>query len=532
MPKGKPLSLNVRPPQIVSREMAYPRRDIWVLLAVCGVVRLAFSPLNTAEYTDGVLQARQFVDPIGIWPPLYSALIYPLKFIIGEMWAGRLISVAASTLAIAPIYRMTRRAFGTRAALYAGVFYIVAPVANRWGVRLMSDATFSLFFWWACERFYFASDEREKSTAWRAFGLGCLATSLACLTRFQGLLLVPAAFVFAGVLIRRFKAVPWRPGLWLLGVLLLPIWVWLTSDSFIHGKQFSDRAFQAQIPLWKVISLNGEAFLAYLPYFLTYSVAIMALIGMFWTRQRRGNGFAWMTVYVAVVLIVVQSAFSSFQERYLLPLMGFFWVLAGSGMYAVQERWLRQRHAHLKRLFPYLLIMVYGWSALWLFAVSIGQREAFGDIARASRAAAEAAPEGAPIYTNEVYRHEPARIAGNKVAFFSKREAVYLNENFIPADPFRQGNSGPVPRKPVKELPSGSIVVLSDIYGGDFHRRYLGQIYDLELVGDPHTASILPLMPDIMSADSPGGAQNPMAWLFRYNWQVFRTNVYRIEGRR
>ena len=79
--------MHLRPTDIVSREIKNPRRDIWILLAICGLTRLLMLPWNTAEYTDGVLQVRTLVDPVGIWPPLYSTLVYILKFVFGFLWS-------------------------------------------------------------------------------------------------------------------------------------------------------------------------------------------------------------------------------------------------------------------------------------------------------------------------------------------------------------------------------------------------------------------------------------------------------------
>ncbi|MDK2971254.1 MAG: hypothetical protein PWP23_1009 [Candidatus Sumerlaeota bacterium] len=525
------LPLDIKPPEMVARELIYPRRDIWILLAVCGVVRLAFLPINAGEYTDGVLQARQFVDPVGIWPPLYSALVYPLKFVLGYLWAGRLVSVVASVLALWPIYKMTQRFFGTRAALYAGIFYITAPVANRWGVRLMTDATFSLFFWWACERLAFASDERSRDTAFRAFGWGCIASVLAALTRYQGMLLYFPVLAVLVILTRRFGKIPFRPALWLLGYALLPGWIFLTSDSFIHVDQFANRGLNNH---WRyVMSLNAEAFLAYFPYYLTYTVFVCALVGIFWTRQRRGPFFGWMMLYVAVVLLLFQSAFSSFQERYFLPLMGFFWVLAGSGMYAIQERWLRQTRPLMKRTFPYLLILIYAWPTGWTMAVMLGQRQAWGDLAAASRWVGAEAPEDAAIFTNDSYPTERMVLGAKKVSFFSGRNARFLNESFVPSPPYRTTFDGrTIARPPQKLLEVGDYVVLSDLYASEIYLDYLRKFYVLDEVHEPFTANVLPLLPENMSIEYPGTNQNANAWLHRYDWQHFTTRVFRVEALR
>src|SRR5690606_21790656 len=117
------------------------------------------------------------------------------------------VSAICSGAAIIPLYFMARRAYGTRAALYTGIFYITAPVAARWGIRLMTDATFSLFFFWACERVCSVADERDVRVAKRGVLFAALFATLAALTRYQGLMLVPPVLVAAAIVWRRFRTI-------------------------------------------------------------------------------------------------------------------------------------------------------------------------------------------------------------------------------------------------------------------------------------------------------------------------------------
>lgn len=529
--------MTIKPPEIVARELVYPRRDVWILLAIAFVYRLATCWINEAEYTDGIIQIRQFSEPIGIWPPLYSALVYPLKFLIGFEWGGILVSVLASSLAIVPLYRMARRAFGTRAALYAGIFYLCAPVAARWGIRAMTEATFCLFLWWGIERLCSASDERHERTARWALFWGAMAVAAAALARYQGVLLIPAVFICAWELKKRFGRWPLRPLLGLLPLGLLAVWVWwveLGGGSFIHAIQFGERAFDAKMPSHQVLALNGEAFVANFPYFMTYPAMAFAIFGMFWMRQRRGPFFGWLAFWHFAMTLVLQSYFSSFQERYFLPVMVYFWVLAGAGLYAIEERWHRHG-AHLRRYsFPYLMIGSFAFGAAMSFFVLWGQREAFGDIARASRLAAKVAGK-APVYTNEMYRAEPL-IAATKVRHYAGRPVDFLSMDYLDMGKVAAYLDGGELRAPVSEMAPGSVVVLSDTYGGRAQYAYLVQFYEMRLVeppvgfSNPETARLMPILPDIMSR--PGVAQNPLAWTFRYEWQDFSTSVYRVEGKR
>jgi hypothetical protein len=353
---------------------------------------------------------------------------------------------------------------------------------------------------------------------------------LASLTRYQGLMLGPVALAVSWIMYRRFREVPLKPWLWALGLAIMPLWIFL-AENFLHTTQYKERSFGDLPTLFKVLLLNGEAFIAYMPYYLTYPVAIFSLTGMFWMRMRRGPFFGWLMLYVAVALLVAQSTFSSFQERYFLPLMGFFWVLAGAGMYAVQDRWCRPAKLLKRRFFPHMIVATYAFSAAFGLLVVFGQRGAFGDLAKASRVAGdEARRTGALILTNEFYRLTPPRIAANKVAFYARSEAKFLNESYVPPGALA-GNLAAVPSM---TIPPGTILVLSSSYGLEEYEAYLRRRYRLVPVGEGEGApgvygsSLLPLFPDIM--ERPGVAQNPLAWMFRLEWQSFATVVYRVEG--
>ena len=517
-----------------------------MLVGVNLLLRLALTPLNAGEYTDGILQVQQFQEPVGIWPPLYTALVYPLHFVFGYLWAGRLISAFASALAVWPIYRMAQRAFGTRAALYAGLFYTVAPISLRWAPRVMTDATFSLFFFWAVERLAFAADEREEGTARRALSFGTMFAVLASLVRYQGLLLFGPVVVCTWIIWRRFMRIPIKPMVGLLGLAVLPLWVYL--NGFIHGDQFAERAFGENLATWKVLLLNGEAFVAYTPYFLTYPVMVWATVGMFWSRMRRGPFFGWTMVLVFAVILLAQSAFSSFQSRYFLPLFGFFWVLAGAGMWAVQERWQKHNRTFKLRLFPYLMVGTFAWSAAFgallngLFAAGTA---ALLTILAGTLIRALTPDEGtahfrwlAPYYlalgvlsyTNELYRPGgSSTIAADKVAFFARHPATFLDESYIPNPSMPPQGSSPRFGVASTKIPPGSILVLASAYGGEYYEQYLSTQYRLTPLHEPFQSALLPLLPDIMAQS---GSQTPAAWLFRYNWQYFYTTVYRVEGPR
>ncbi|MGF1573875.1 MAG: ArnT family glycosyltransferase [Sumerlaeia bacterium] len=527
-------------------ELPHPKWSMWILFIVAVLVRFALTPMNVGEYTDGVLQARQFINPVGIWPPLYTVCIAILQlpvslFFSNELlWAGRFTSAAFSALSIFPIFMLARRAFGTRAAIYACVFFLTAPVANRWGIRLMTDSTFAFFFWVACERLCVAADDKDQSKAHVALGIACLAMVLSVLTRYQGAMLILPIAACAWIIFRRFKTLPWKPLLFLSGLLLIPLWDFYLDVEFIHGQQFSDRSLGNNPWITaKIITLNAEAFFLYMPYYLTYPVALCAVTGMYWMRLRRGQFFGWLAVYTAVVLLVVQGAFGSFQERYFMPIMGFLWILAGAGMFAIQERWLRRGKTIKKRLFPYFMIGVFAFSGFFSLAVLLMQRESWGDLATASRTVGSLMQADEQIFTNEIYRDSQAmRIAGDKVAFFAGTENVsFLDERFISFNPRI---------KPQEPMPVGSYVILTSIspVSDVAASQALIAHYRLEEIPQsPFQAVVTPLLPD----NTPVGAmmqftdgtqrpmgfdQNPMGWFLRYDQIPSYTRVFVVQGYR
>lgn len=493
------------------------------------LLRLALTPLNQAEYTDGILQLTQFANQTGIYPPLYTALTWPFAFLVGPLWAGRLVSAVFSALAIIPIYLLAKRSFGARAALFASLIYTVAPVSLRWAPRVMTESVFCFFFWFACERLITARATRNPEETESALMWSGVLGALAALTRYQGVFLAPPVLALGWVLYRRTGKVPWKGLMGLIPYGLIPLWSAATNT--IHGGQLTER--MGDVPFMTFL-LNGEPFVLLFPYFLTYPVAILVTMGLCKGRPRPRASLLPLTVYVFSVLLVLQSLFGSFQERYFLPLFGLFFIYGGLGM-AVLDHILRRRQPWLR---PYVPITVVTWCVFVSFFVLLGGRQAFGDIRFASEFAARTAnEEGGRIFTNEIYRAERApsgktvtlipgvlnaslgvsasdAIVANKVEFFARRNAFYLDNEYY---------EGRLP------LRKGDLLVMSQIYGLEAQYPVLSRLYDLESVAE-FNARVYPIYPDIMSI--PGTAQNPAAFLYRYTPQDFTTVVLRVNGPR
>lgn len=480
-------------------------RPLLIVLAIAAISRLLLLPINEAEYTDGILMLTQFEQPTGIWPPLYGMLAYLPGKIFGALYGARLVSVIFAVAALIPIWRMAERSFGARAAWWSAWIYIVAPVAVRWAPRVMSESTFLFFFLLCCEQLLALSSAATREAAMKFCVRACAAGALAAMTRYQGMMLIVPAGVAALVAMRRGVLPPKALAAFLLFA-ISP--AWMLASNTIHGEQFADRAGGGAARTLAVFTGNFEPFLLLIPYFLTYPIAGVTLFGLLRPEARPRAGLLLVTAFTAGTLLVVQSFFSSFQERYLLPIFGLLWVFAGGGMALIEE----SLHKYSKPLASSVIALVLAWSAAFSAFVFWGSHQAFGDLSRATKRAI-AIPGERVLWTNEIYRERgDARIAADKVRFFAgAREVEYLTPKDI-------AGNGAIAR--------GDLIVLMDLAGGAQIAEAMGAKYSLEFLFE-EKAVLHPVFPDLMSG--PPGSQNPLAWHYRYTPQVFVTRVFEVK---
>lgn len=474
---------------------------------VINCLRVLLLPINQAEYTDGVIQVTQFSNPTGIYPPLYTAIVWPFSLIFGQLWSGRLVSTAFSILGVIPIYHLAQRTFGMRPAIFAALIYTVAPTCLRWSPRVMTEATFCFFFWYACERIVAAQGAKTLELANKALAMAGVFTALAAMTRYQGMALVLPVIATAGWLYYKRGFLPWRGTLTL--ALCSFVVLWSRYAGNVHGDQFEERT--KTLGAIGTFLYNAEPFLLLMPYFLTYPVAALVFIGLDKGRARPGHAMLPITLYVFVVLLVAQSLFSSFQERYFLPFFGLLYIWGGVGMAIVDDRLRRHQ---LGRLRPWVPIVVVVWSLFISMLVLLGSRQAWGDIKKAAVFAAKEAKTspGIKIYSNEVYPAAKNNFAF-KAQFFAKHSVESLDQNIL---------TGRAPLEP------GDLIILSDAYGAQAIEPMLRALYPIEQVAT-FKSTITPVFPDLMSD---GTDQKPEAWNHRYWPQEFNTTVWRIGGKK
>jgi hypothetical protein len=489
------------------------------------VFRLILIHLNTGEYTDGILQITQFERHDSFWPPLYTALIWLLRVVgIPAIDAGRSISIVASALLLVPIWTVTKSWAGRRAALFALALYTVAPLPLRWSLRVMTDMSFLLFLHLSCAALLsFAAPTANKT---RQICLATVWAVAATLSRYHGALLAP---LIGLALLSQLKTRPqgwWKA--WLLQALWLALPVWMLWQKFGHIQQVGARQagtwWETLVRYWDFC----EMFIYILPYTVTLPVFALFLVGLIKgpvaPRSESRSSFIYLLfLYITVAILVAQSVFQAFQERYLLPLLPLMFTFAGAGLDRM-ECWFNARGNWMRRLGLTLVGAAFVWPLAFGLTSLFLQREAFGDLyaAGAFIKSIPNLPADFPIYTNESYKPELG-MNGIKLAFASGHPALMIPE-------LAGSDSTTLP--PEKRMLPGSIVVVHSAYGGliMYNRMlaFLRQSYNLkELTSGPFYSAIVPLYPDIM--EEPGTHQSPVAWGFRYYPQRFKTQVFQIQ---
>lgn len=503
-----------------------PRRALVVASGFAAfnlAVKLCLLRLNFGEYTDGILQLEVFSLKPGLYPPLYGALGW-LGGCAGmdAESAGKLVSILSGALAVFPVYFMARGLSGASAARIAALLYTISPLIMRWSGRVMSDSLFlclssaSLCFmlesWKTCS----ADDPEKRVKADRRLALASVFGALSALTRYQGALLAPLLVITGGVLIVRCRSLPWRAVCVSLFWAALPAWI--VTQGFVHGSQFASRTTGQRLSTFLAWWNTCESFILVAPYYFTYPVALFALFAFFRLDYGKKNvrAFLWLWGLWTGMLLILQSAFGSFQYRYMMPVLPAFLALAGAGC-----AWMEARFTSRAGRGAYAVIFRISiiYTVVFCCASLVFQRETLRDQRQAAQFIRDTIPMETPVFANEQYG-EFTNLGCVKLSWWSGR-GIQPVAPWLPPSLFEP---------PSKFMPPGSVVVLGNMYGGDEAMDHIiAQLqfyYHLrDLTG--YSATVFPLLDDIMLW--PITNQNPLAWVLRYTPQHFATRVYSAE---
>ncbi len=488
-------------------ETTSPKKILGVLILFNLFLRILFFNINAAEYTDGILQITLFKTPNTLWPPFYTVLSMLVKPVAGSMEAaGKVVSLLASVALLIPLFFLASRMFDRKVATYTCIFYSVSPVILRWSVRVMTDALFAALFLTAIYFFiaFIDTSNEKKNARLRMAVLFLFVSGLATLTRYQGVLLLPLALIIFIIMVR--SAPRFVPVLILSNISWLLVPLWIVVRGFSHTQQIIERTAATPLSTLFAYLNNFESFVAFFPYFLTYPMAALFLVGIFYFPLERLSRriFLVLFLFLCIAIIGIQSVFSSFQSRYLLPVIPLVLIFAGHGMSLIESR-LSNRAPYVFKIILFITVV---YAASFSVAVMVMQRETFGDLKEAALFVRKEVSADTPVYSNEMYK---PHILCPKMQYWSQRTIDFYNG---------------------QELPDGAVLCLHSAYGGTsamrFHLSNLAQDYELQQLGQ-FNARIIPLLPDVMQ--EPLSHQNPMAWVFRYQPQSMTTFIFKVEKR-
>jgi hypothetical protein len=276
-----------------------PRTRLLALTALTFLVRLVVFPLTQDWYGDAIARTEMgrawmasphwmmsFADGSAQFGPLH---IYLLGFasLIG---AERVLSLVAGALTTIPVFFLTRRLFGERAASIACLLLAFWSLHIQFSTTAGSEALSLLLT--AATLAFFAHER------WLLAGL---ALTLACATRYDGWLLLP---LLGGVLLvrRQWKAFPFAvalvfPLVWMFGnwrALGDPLYPLHFVDAFHRGWFADSEAF------WGVFRHRA------LNLFFWPLVAV-ATLGPFVLVAKRSAAWLWVVMLVPPVFLTFRS---------------------------------------------------------------------------------------------------------------------------------------------------------------------------------------------------------------------------------
>ncbi len=218
-----------------------------LLIAAVLLPRLLLMPFNENFYGDAVarmeLAERWLREPHLItaygdgayqFGPLHLYLVaFALKLVPDKALAGRLVSFLFGVLAVVPLFSLTRRVFGWRSGVWAGLAFCV------WGMHLQMSTTAaseSLALFLMLSVFALIARGLDENRLGPLFG-AAVVLNLACATRYDAWLFMPllalALFLWgedrvAGLT----RAVSF-------GLLCLPFpLLWMQGNELAHGDPF------------------------------------------------------------------------------------------------------------------------------------------------------------------------------------------------------------------------------------------------------------------------------------------------------
>lgn len=316
---------------------------------------------------QGLLEGR-FGELLGTYNlhPLNPALTAGAAWILGGLEAGgAAVGALFSSLALLPLFALTRRFWNATMAGWAGLFYALHPTLVYEGTEVLNTGTYLCFFLSTLALGVFALETRRVSL----FALAGVSAGLLYLTRPEGLL-VPFFLVLMALGRVRDGGRRLLAGALLAGALGLlvaaPYLLWLRS----HTGRWTLTARPAARILAAEAAPPGER--DERPYYRIFKAVsraqfppLLPLLVLGLVRARRYGGtrrdLAWASVIAAGVvapsaLLLLKSGTVNPSHRYYLPAVCLFLPWTAAGLLAVRDLCGRFGAAPLALVFGLLFL--------------------------------------------------------------------------------------------------------------------------------------------------------------------------------
>ena len=227
-----------------------PRTAIWprvcVLLVLVLLVRGLVYPVNEYLSGDAVSRVelaerwaksphviRSFGDGAAQYGPLQLYLVgVTLKWIPREE-AAKLVNLVFGVLTVIPIFMLTRRYFGVRAATWACLGLSVWSLHIQLSTTGGSEAL-ALFLMWTALAFFAGGLARPSVLP---FAASAVAMNLAAATRYDAWMYIPLLGVMPALMWRDLRAGAGWGALFVLLCLPYPLF-WMAGNAAAHGNAF------------------------------------------------------------------------------------------------------------------------------------------------------------------------------------------------------------------------------------------------------------------------------------------------------
>ncbi len=304
---------------------------VFLLLCLFAAIRIALFNIEPIEWershqllrgAEEINQLTFSVEEIEL--PLFSALIAPFLFFLEPVVAGKIVAGLATFFTLVLSYLVSREIFPNGDFhLWVPILLFLTPVFLFWSLQITSVVVFTALVLWAFYIFYGWRVElvprliKEDPPLLNYVFLGAVI-GLACLTRYEGFLLLPGFFLYFLVQKRWVEKalfiISW-------GVVVLPWFVW--SKFYAPGAEASFY-FQEEIGNQFLNWLNFEIFLFSLLFLFVFPPFFVFAFGGFKTllkRKRSALTVHWPLFSFIVLETVLFFLWTGAVPRIMIPIM-------------------------------------------------------------------------------------------------------------------------------------------------------------------------------------------------------------------